>query len=260
MPKISKTGTSSIKEKWGNVTWTVTPATAGTIVFMGSTNKIQFHAGLDAGIAVIKAVPDKTCTENPLLERTFTIKAPTLVYFKGCDLHLANRYSSGIKLESYLMPDDVSFHNISYQEEDVLSIGWAAWKPFGGKHHIPVGAASPWIGCNEIAGGVYNIITGRGTHTGFYDTAYFDPKNGYGSTIDGLTEWVASTPGSVTFVIPSKYAKYDAKGITRNLLPIITQTHTMTAPSIGTSKGGVIYNVQLTDPSTPTQWTDADCN
>ena len=143
----------TVKEKWGNVTWTVTPASAGTIISKSTgNNKVHFHAGLDAVTAVIKAVPDKTCTKNPLLELTFIIKAPTLVYFRACDLHLVNRYSSGIKLESYLMPDDVSFHNVSYQEEDVLSIGWAAWKLFGGKSHIPKGHSSPWLGSREGGG------------------------------------------------------------------------------------------------------------
>ena len=105
----------------------------------------------------------------------------------------------------------------------------------------------------------FKILSGKGTVTDVTDTAYFDPENGYGSKKDGLTEWFTNTPGSITFVIPSKYAKHDTKGITRNLLPAMTQAHTMTAPSLGTSKGGVTYDVQLTYPSTPTQWTDMDC-
>lgn len=220
-----------IDTKFGNITWVVTPTTAGSIIPKSSTSTVAFHAGLDAATAVIRATPEIPCSTTPFVELTFNIITPILNYPKLCNMHLKDILDAGVYTRVSLLPDNVSFHNISALEKDCFPITTTGLFDRPKFHKLSHNTAPNWVGFHEIPTAVNpNIYTGEGTLMYSEDRAQLIVGN-------TTTTLPINNNSMLTWNILTDYAKYNDKGNVKTLTPSpIIQQHTIDTYNVPYSK------------------------
>jgi hypothetical protein len=212
-------------EKWGKVTWEIMPSSLGVIVSTGSPTSsiVEFHAGLDAGKVTIRATPEETCKSKTYDEITYEIVAPQLNYIKYCDMHLENILDAGVYSRISLMPDDVSFHNISIIEHDCFPSLTGFLTTNQSLTTLSHNKIPEWNGYHEVfpLPAKAHIYTNEGTLMYGGDRVQLI----YGNE---KTKLDTGQKGTLTWSITSDYAKHNQKSVTRTLTPSpVQQIHTI---------------------------------
>jgi hypothetical protein len=179
-------------------------------------------------MVTVRATPDKSCSNVPYVERTFEVVAPQVTFEKKCSFHDKDVYNLGMKLFIGLMPDDVSFKNITIYEEEISGIGQGAFSLWNGVLH---GATPNWL--IPVQTSAFIVKKGLGTYMAAVDRAYGNFT--YNPTILTAVPMVytAGQAGVLKFSIPYRYAKKGNSGANTLALPKpITQLHSITIPIV----------------------------
>ena len=130
----------------GVVEWEITSGTASfektTVTKTVSAEEPKLYIGENAGKVKVKAKIEN-CSGYPAIE--FTIVVPDEINF-DCGTYGFHRNgypSAGITAKSYLFPDDVSFYNLEYQEQEKVVTVNSPY--FGNLTH----KAGSWIPCKK---------------------------------------------------------------------------------------------------------------
>jgi hypothetical protein len=144
--------------------------------------------------------------------------------------HRHNKPDSGIKMDIYILPDDVSFYNIETIEDEVNAVDTGVYASMTDKGHHPTTVPTT----NSTT-----VVPGLGTKANDTDTAY----SGYPA---GLPPFA---PGSRIWDIPTKFC---AAGGAWKEFKTVRQQHTLAADgtTLTTTKaGGSSPPVQVSDPT-----------
>jgi hypothetical protein len=151
--------------------------------------------------------------------------------------HTQNLPDSGADLDIFILPDDVSFSEITFRELDVAGVPTAGYfhcNTFSGGHCPPAGLGP----CAGEIGMLTTVVSGKGTQASGHDCAYSGDCGGT----------PPFTPGSISLAIPYEY-KVGSGAFRR--FATVNQVHALAADAstCTTSKAGATVSTTVTAPS-----------